>query len=98
MTRTFDYGYTKVRNLYAVTERRRKFGKATNSAIMVEGEKTVPTKRFWRSFLVRFGISDSVFGISSPRRSFSGSRNGHRTTCCDTAWSGTATNLRDYWQ
>ena len=70
MTHTFDYGYTKVRDLYAVGERRRKFGKTTISTIMVEGEKTVPTKRFWRSFFVRFGISDSVFRYFEPTEVF----------------------------
>ena len=70
MTRTFDYGYTKVRNLYAVGERRRTSGKATISAITVEGEKTVPTKRFWKSFFVRFGISDNVFRYFEPTEVF----------------------------
>jgi len=70
MTRTFDYGYTKVRNLYAVGERRRTSGKATISAITVEGERTVPTKRFWKSFFVRFGISDNVFRYFEPTEVF----------------------------
>ena len=70
MTRTFDYGYTKVRDLYAVGERRRKSGKATISAITVEGEKAVPTKRFWKSFFVRFGISDNVFRYFEPTEVF----------------------------
>ncbi len=70
MTRTFDYGYTKVRDLYAVGERRRTSGKATVSAITVQGEKTVPTKRFWKSFFVRFGISDSVFRYFEPTEVF----------------------------
>jgi len=70
MTHTFDYGYTKVRDLYAVGERRRKFGKTTISTIMVDGEKTVPTKRFWRSFFIRFGISDSVFRYFEPTKVF----------------------------
>ena len=33
MTRTFDYGYTKVRDLYAVGQRSRASGKATIAAI-----------------------------------------------------------------
>ncbi len=70
MTCTFDYGYTKVRDLYAVAQRPRKSAKATISAIVVQGQKAVPTKRFWKSFFVRFGISDSVFRYFEPAEVF----------------------------
>lgn len=46
VTCTFDYGYTKVRELYAIGERRRQSGKVNISAIAVEGQTAVPTKRF----------------------------------------------------
>jgi hypothetical protein len=70
MTCTFDYGYTKVRDLCAAGERRRKSCKVNISAITVEGQEAVPTKRFWKSFFVRFGISDSVFRYFEPAEVF----------------------------
>jgi len=39
MACTFDYGYSKVRDLYAVAQRPRKSAKATISAIMVQGQE-----------------------------------------------------------
>jgi len=70
MAQAFHYGFTKVRDLYAVGQRRRACGKATISAITVEGMQAVPTKRFWQSFFVRFGISDNVFRYFEPTEVF----------------------------
>lgn len=70
MTCTFDYFYTNVRELHAIGERRRQSGKVNISAIAVEGQKAVPTKRFWKSFFVRFGISESVFRYFEPAEVF----------------------------
>jgi hypothetical protein len=70
MNVTFDYGFAKVRDLQAVGERRRKAGKATVTSILVAGQKARPTRRFWRSFFMRFGISDSVFRYFEPEEVF----------------------------
>lgn len=63
---TFTYGYARIRDLSAVGERHGKTGRMRISRINVAGEMAVPTKRFWRSFFARFGISDSVFRYFEP--------------------------------
>lgn len=70
MKRSIDYRYTRVRELHAVGERRMRTGKVNVTGIRVEGEKAFPTKRFWRSFFVKFGISENVFRYFEPAEVF----------------------------
>ena len=60
MNCTFDYGLTRVRDLRAVTRLNPK-GKTVLTGMEVQGEPMADSKRFWRSFFHRFGISDNVF-------------------------------------
>lgn len=70
MSSRFDYGFTKVREIRAAGERHGKSGKLKITAVTVNGETTVPTARFWKSFFARFGFSDSVFRYFEPSEVF----------------------------
>ncbi len=67
---SFDYAFTKVRDLRAIGERHVRTGKMHMSAIQVKGENSAPTKRFWKSFYLRFGISENVFRYFEPMEVF----------------------------
>lgn len=66
MKLTFDYGFAKVRELKAIGTRNARTGKMRISDIEVAGRKVAATPRFWKSFFVRFGISESVFRYFEP--------------------------------
>ncbi|QGJ71279.1 DUF932 domain-containing protein [Planctomycetales bacterium 10988] len=58
----FDYQLARVNDFRVYTEQtedRRTPARATY--LEYEGQKLKPTSRFWRSFFMRFGISDSIF-------------------------------------
>jgi hypothetical protein len=67
---SFEYGFTKVRDLHVSTAKRSKTGKLTVDQMEVGGQPVKPTDRFWRSFFIRFGISDSVFRYFAPAEVF----------------------------
>jgi hypothetical protein len=70
MNCTFQYGFTTVGQLRASYERRRRAGKVNLTGIVIDGQEVAPTKRFWKSFFIRFGISDSVFRYFEPPEVF----------------------------
>jgi hypothetical protein len=70
MNCSFDYRYTEVRDLRAVGQRRMRTGKMNVTAIEVDGEEAAPTKRFWKSFFLKFGISENVFRYFEPAEVF----------------------------
>ena len=70
MSVTFEYGFSKVRDLQAIGERDRRTGKVQISSIVVDGRTAIPTRRFWKSFFVRFGIADNVFRYFEPTEVF----------------------------
>lgn len=67
---SFEYGLTKVRDLQVASAKRSKSGRLTVGRMEVGGQLVAPTDRFWRSFFIRFGISDSVFRYFDPAEVF----------------------------
>ncbi|MBC8876255.1 MAG: DUF932 domain-containing protein [Planctomycetes bacterium] len=67
---SFDYRYTKVRNLCASGERHARTGRMNVTSVQVDGEEAAPTKRFWKSFFLKFGISENVFRYFEPAEVF----------------------------
>lgn len=61
MKLAFDYGFARVSDLTIHTRKEEKQEKAVVTSIELDGEKVQPTKRFWTSFFMRFGIADNVF-------------------------------------
>lgn len=66
----FDYGMTRVHQMRVTEARRSKTGKLDVRRMEVDGRSVVPTPRFWRSFFVRYGISDNVFRYFEPAEVF----------------------------
>lgn len=60
MTVAFDYGFARVCDLEVQTEETRS-DKSRVKAVVVNDEPLKPTPRFWKSFFMRFGISENVF-------------------------------------
>lgn len=67
---SFDYGFSKVRDLQAIGERDPRSGKVRISSMVIGGRKAIPTQRFWKSFFVRFGIAENVFRYFEPAEVF----------------------------
>jgi len=67
---TFDYGRATVEDLRVVGIRKTKSSKVDISGIEINGEEIKPTRRFWRSFFTRFGISDNIFRYFEPAEVF----------------------------
>ena len=61
MTLTFDHGISRIRDFGIHAKRDEKTGKIEIQTIEVAGEQVVPSKRFWKSFFQRFGVSESIF-------------------------------------
>ena len=57
----FDYGYADIQNFHVSATRDSRTNKATASKIHIAGRSVTPTKRFWKSLFMRFGIGDGVF-------------------------------------
>jgi len=70
MTMTFDYGMTTVRDLQVRQSTRGRSGKLTIKKLKVDGRVVAPTPRFWKSFFIRFGISENVFRYFEPEEVF----------------------------
>ncbi len=62
----FQYGITEIRDLTVDRVRRNDAGKVTQVSLRLDDEIVEPTKRFWRSFFQRFGISANVFRYFEP--------------------------------
>lgn len=67
---TFERGHLRVRDLGIEGERDVRSGKLHIRRIDLNGESLKPTRRFWKSFFMRFGISDKVFRYFEPEEVF----------------------------
>ncbi len=71
MLPTFSYGFSRVRDLQVLQSRRTSTGKLDIQTMSVDGESNVvPTRRFWKSFCMRFAISENVFRYFEPEEVF----------------------------
>ena len=70
MALTFDHGISRIRDFGIHSRRDAKTGKIEIQTIEVAGEQVVPSKRFWKSFFQRFGVSDSIFRYFEPTEVF----------------------------
>lgn len=61
MTWKFDYGYARVKDLQIAGQRKSPSGRVEVSSVSLCGEPVAPTRRFWKSLFMRFGIADNVF-------------------------------------
>jgi hypothetical protein len=66
----FEYGYTNVRDFRVQSQRNPRTGRVHISTIQLQGESLKPTRRFWKSFFMRFGIADNVFRYFEPAEVF----------------------------
>ena len=57
----FDYGYANLQDFQVEATRETRTGKSVSKKIEVNGRAVEPTRRFWKSLFMRFGIGDSVF-------------------------------------
>lgn len=67
---SFTYGVTCVRDIEIAETRRSSAGKVGVTGLVLAGERVQPTKRFWKSFFNRFGVSDNVFRYFDPTEVF----------------------------
>lgn len=70
MQYTFHYGISRVDDLRILSAESTKTGKTTVTELEIAGEPVKPTARFWRSFFVRFGVTDNVFRYFTPAEVF----------------------------
>lgn len=57
----FDYGYANLNDIRVHVTRDEKTGKLTRTKVEIDGHTATPTRRFWKSLFMRFGISDNIF-------------------------------------
>lgn len=58
----FEYGYANLRDFRVANGTRdEKTGKASVHQMQLDGRAVQPTRRFWKSLFMRFGIGDNVF-------------------------------------
>ncbi len=67
---SFEYGLTEVKALKVCEAVRSGSGRLTVKRMEVDGLRVIPTSRFWKSFFIRFGISESVFRYFQPEEVF----------------------------
>ncbi len=67
---SFEYGLTTVQDLRVVDAARSVSGRLSIKRMLVDDTVVKPTRRFWKSFFVRFGISDNVFRYFQPEEVF----------------------------
>ena len=58
---SFDYGYANLADFHVDATRETHTGKSVSRRIELHGRSAVPTRRFWKSLFMRFGIGDTVF-------------------------------------
>ena len=59
MTRRFEYGVTRIKDLKVAT-RLDSQGKSVVEAVELDGRAVRPSERFWKSLHVRFGFTRSA--------------------------------------
>ena len=69
MTRRFEYGVTRIKDL-SVTARLDQQGRRTVEALELEGRPVRPSPRFWNSLHVRFGFTSNIFRYFSHAEVF----------------------------
>lgn len=57
----FEYGYANLHEFRVDATRETSTGKSIPRNVEVAGRSVTPTRRFWKSLFMRFGIGDSVF-------------------------------------
>ena len=57
----FDYGYANICDFNVQATREMKSGRSVSTSVEVAGRTVTPTRRFWKSLFMRFGIGDNVF-------------------------------------
>jgi hypothetical protein len=67
---SFHYGMTSVKDIRIAATRHGAGAKTTVTGLELAGEQVQPTRRFWRSFFNRFGVSDNVFRYFEPSEVF----------------------------
>jgi hypothetical protein len=67
---TFESGYARVQQFRVIDQERAANGRLRIRLMEVDGHLVAPTQRFWTSFFMRFGISDSVFRYFDPLEVF----------------------------
>src|SRR5690606_7245290 len=70
MNYTFETGYARVQQFRVIDQQRASNGKLHIRRMEVDGNLVTPTQRFWTSFFMRFGISESVFRYFDPLEVF----------------------------
>ena len=68
MSVAFDYGVIKMKDMKATTTQEGK--KIKVKSIIIKDEEITPTKRFWKSWQMRFKINDNVFKYFNPAEVF----------------------------
>ncbi len=66
----FNYGFARVSDLKLHCVKRTQGGRIVLSDVEIRGQHVMPTKRFWRSFFARFGVSENMFRYFSPEEIF----------------------------
>ncbi|MEK6239125.1 MAG: hypothetical protein N2C14_30785 [Planctomycetales bacterium] len=61
MAATFSYGFARVRDFNVKTAEDETSRKSHVTSLTVNDEEFQPTPRFWTSFFMRFGVSDTIF-------------------------------------
>jgi len=69
MTATFEYGTARVKDIQVHVETD-KAGKETVAGVELNGQRLVPTNRFWNSLHVRFGFTSNIFRYFSHAEVF----------------------------
>ena len=57
----FDYGYANICDFHVEATRETSTGRSIPQAVLVGDREVAPTRRFWKSLFMRFGIGDNVF-------------------------------------
>jgi len=57
----FEYGYANLRDFRVDATRASSTGKSISKSVEIAGRSVTPTRRFWKSLFMRFGIGDNVF-------------------------------------
>ncbi len=69
MTRRFDYGVSRVKDIEVCTGTDRS-GKSFVREVLLDGEPVRPSKRFWNSLHLRFGFTSNIFRYFSHAEVF----------------------------
>lgn len=67
---TSKYGLATVDDLHVRRAKRSSGGRVTLRELEIEGQPVKTMKRFWRSFVTRFGIAENIFGYFTPGEVF----------------------------